>query len=208
MIRVKFLGGTPFLRRRVRKIAPEWFRHCNLKLVFVTKGPAEVRIDFQPGGRGALLGRESLTHSLDPVTLKSYASNSGITLNFGGLTDKSPSVEIRGLILHEFGHVLGLVHEHQHPGAGIAWQRDSVYAYYARLGWSREAVDEDVLNPQISVGTHYMAYDRLSIMHYPIPPELLTDSSQVVAWPDKLSASDIAFVRSAYPSSSSVIVSQ
>lgn len=31
------------------------------------------------------------------------------------LTDEMPSDEIQRIILHEFGHVLGLAHEQQHP---------------------------------------------------------------------------------------------
>ena len=197
-LRVKFLGGNVFLQGKVRECSRQWFQHCHLKLEFVAKGDAEIRVHFLPSGRWSMVGRQSLTHSLNPTTLKPYRSSTGVTMNFD-LTEASPEIEIRGLVLHEFGHALGLVHEHQSPASGIAWQRDSVYAYYKRLKWTKKNVDDDILNRYVDTVTQFTAYDKLSIMNYPIPADLLTDASQVVEWPNSLSATDITFIGRIYP---------
>jgi hypothetical protein len=41
-------------------------------------------------------------------------------------------------ILHEFGHALGLVHEHTHPGCKADWNYEVLGARY---NWPREVVE-------------------------------------------------------------------
>jgi hypothetical protein len=60
-------------------------------------------------------------------------------------------------------------------------------------------VDDDILNRYVDTVTQFTAYDKLSIMNYPIPADLLTDASQVVEWPNSLSATDITFIGRIYP---------
>ena len=60
----------------------------------------------QPGSSWAVQAIDALTIPKDQPTV-----------NFGWLRHDSPYEEIRRVVLHEFGHVLGLVHEHQIPGA-------------------------------------------------------------------------------------------
>ena len=47
---------------------------------------------------------------------------------------------------HEFGHALGMIHEHQNPAAQgeIPWDKPKVYAYYAQQGWSKDDVDTNI----------------------------------------------------------------
>jgi hypothetical protein len=42
--------------------------------------------------------------------------------------------------MHEFGHALGMLHEHQSPtgGCGPEYDEEALMAYGALLGWSRE----------------------------------------------------------------------
>ena len=69
------------------------------------------------------------------------------TMNLGILPDWTLGIdaverEIRRLILHEFGHSLGLIHEHSSPAAGSFFKDpELVYAYYQRTqGWDRAMV--------------------------------------------------------------------
>ena len=73
-------------------------------------------------------------------------------------------------ICHEFGHALGLKHEHSNPTAPIQWNKPQVYADLARQGWSRAMVDANLFNklgPQFAcLGDK--AFNPQSIMLYPI----------------------------------------
>ena len=42
-------------------------------------------------------------------------------MNFGWLETDTPDHEYLRVVLHEFGHALGLIHEHQNPADGIEW---------------------------------------------------------------------------------------
>ena len=49
-------------------------------------------------------------------------------MNYGWLTPDSDDDELRRVVLHEFGHALGLIHEHQNPEGGIEWNEPAVKA--------------------------------------------------------------------------------
>jgi hypothetical protein len=72
------------------------------------QGPEEVRISFyaDAGSRSAV-GRDALNTSSFPVHQP--------TMNFGWVRDDSDPVEDKAVILHEFGHALGCIHETRHP---------------------------------------------------------------------------------------------
>lgn len=53
-------------------------------------------------------------------------------MNYGWLYPDTPDQEYSRVVLHEFGHALGAIHEHQHPEAAIPWDKPKVYEYYAR----------------------------------------------------------------------------
>ncbi len=46
----------------------------------------------------------------------------------GWLEPDTPNDEYRRVVLHEFGHALGGIHEHQSPASGvIPWDKPKVY---------------------------------------------------------------------------------
>jgi hypothetical protein len=51
-------------------------------------------------------------------------------------------------VVHEFGHTLGLEHEHQNPKAGIVWDEEVVYKTLANDGvnnWPRETTFHNII---------------------------------------------------------------
>jgi hypothetical protein len=188
-LRVKMMGGTPFVRSKVRQYAEEWTKYANVRFEFVDPSQyAEIRVAFDPDGSWSLLGRTALWIPFDFATM-----------NFGWFTDDTPEQELSRVILHEFGHALGLIHEHQSPVSGIQWDKEKVYAFYEEAdGWDRAKVDEQVFEKYKVASTNYSQYDRTSIMHYWIPGSLTLDG---IGAPgnNALSVTDKDFIARWYP---------
>jgi hypothetical protein len=121
-------------------------------------------------------------------------------MNFGWLTLKSSDEDHRSVVLHEFGHALGCIHEHQNPAGGIQWNKDVVYRYYAGKPnyWSREKVDHNIFRRYGQDITQFSAFDPGSIMLYPLPKEHTLDGFEI-GLNTQLSATDIAFIGVHYP---------
>ena len=93
-------------------------------------------------------------------------------MNFGWIDADSAEEELRSVVLHEFGHALGLIHEHQNPVAGIYWNREAVIRELSGPpnSWSVEEIEFNVLNPADRPRTSTRPrWTRHSIMMYPIP---------------------------------------
>jgi len=183
-IRIAFLGGDPTVQKGVKKYAMEWTKYANIKLQFVGDGePGEVRIAFQPGGSWSLLGTDALT-----------AAPSQETMNYGWLKPDSDEPTVRSVVLHEFGHALGLIHEHQFTGPDrVVWNEPAAIAYFGRTqGWSPEMVRQQVLTPYLGRdAAPTTRIDKDSIMMYPIPAGI---ANITVGWNTRLSPADIDFI--------------
>ena len=190
VIRVKFMDSlSNTLRLRIEKAAREWELYANVRLQFVRRGKAEIRIGLNPQeGSWSYMGRDAL-----------YLDSLSKTMNFGWFTDRTPDYEIRRTTLHEFGHALGLIHEHQNPLQNIQWDVEKVYSYYAQSqGWSRQDVDQNLFRKYSSSQTQFCRYDPLSIMHYSVPKQLTLDGFEV-RWNYLLSVEDKGFIGRMYP---------
>jgi hypothetical protein len=163
-------GGSITLIDKVKFYCKEWERIANIKFEFVTNiSTAVIRVGFLPGGSYSWIGREALS-----------IPNNVTTMNFGWLIGLSDALT-RQVVLHEFGHALGFIHEHQSPGVAIPWDKEKVYAFYAQPpnNWTREYVDQNIFARFATTQTNYSYYDKLSIMQYAISPDLTTDGSSI-----------------------------
>jgi hypothetical protein len=116
----------------------------------------------------------------------------------------APEGPIRATILHEFGHALGLLHEHQSPNANcdaeIDW--DAAYKIGAGIGWDKGLVDRNFRQLANTTSLNATEVDRKSIMHYSLPPTLFKrgkESACYVTENLELSEQDRKFIASIYP---------
>jgi hypothetical protein len=188
-LRVRFLDGHPTVQAKVRDMAMEWTEYANLGFVFGNDPDAEIRISFTADdGSWSFLGTDNLS-----------IPKSRPTMNFGWLTPSSSETEFSRVVKHEFGHALGMIHEHQHPTANIPWDKDATYEYYmSSQGWTKDEVDANLFQKYSTQSTQFSAYDKESIMHYPID-ESLTIGDFSIGWNTKLSATDKTFIKTVYP---------
>lgn len=188
-LRVRFLNGHPTLRRRVLETAAEWSRHANIRFQRSdTDVNAEIRIRFANDNvSDSYLGTDALR----------ITNRNTPTMRFGWLRPDSPDDTLRAVVLHEFGHALGLIHEHQQPTAAIPWDSATVVAHYARYAWTPEDVSRNVFQRYDAGQTQYSRWDRHSIMQYPIPASH-TRGRLAVGWNDRLSPTDVYSIRCWY----------
>jgi hypothetical protein len=188
-LEVAFLDGSARLHGAVAAVAAEWEAVANVRFAFGRHSRPDLRVSFgADSGSWSFVGTDAR-----------LVPQSQPTINFGWLTDATPELELRRVVLHEFGHVLGLVHEHQSPGSlgHIPWDKDAVLNYYKQFGWSHRDVEQNVLQPYSFEQTNFTAFDRSSIMVYPID-DRLTVGRYSVGWNRELSKADRDFIRSAY----------
>lgn len=187
ILRVRFLNGSAALQDKVMGYAKQWESFANIKFTKVSSGTSEIRIAFDNAGHWSYVGKDN-----------QYIAQAQKTMNlqFSAATTEN---EIRATTLHEFGHALGLGHEHQNPTATILWKTSAVYPYYAQMGWSQQKVNEQVLTKYQWPQTQHTNHDPKSIMQYPVPAALTTNNTGI-AWNTQLSATDKTFIGSMYSS--------
>ncbi|MEX1019273.1 MAG: hypothetical protein WDZ49_06420 [Litorilinea sp.] len=193
VLAVRFLDGNPAIQARVAAVAQEWTRFANIRFEFNNAPGAPIRISFTPGASWSLIGTDALDSRIEP---------DAPTMNFGWLTPATPQDELQRVVLHEFGHALGLIHEHQNPDAAIPWDKDVVYQYYAGPPnhWSRTQVDVNIFERYAAEVVNASEFDPQSIMLYPIPQEF-TRGAYSVGWNRTLSTTDQEHIARVYPPS-------
>jgi hypothetical protein len=176
-LRVAFLDGTPDQHDLVRRFAPEWSQHGNIHFDFVNNANPQIRILFDPNdGSWSHTGRDC---ELIP--------RGQATMNLGW--------QDQGVILHEFGHAIGMIHEHQNPEGGIRWNKEAVYRDMAGPpnNWDRAMVDHNMFATYDRTQVNATTVDRLSIMLYVVPAAWTLDGFASTA-NEVLSVGDKAFI--------------
>lgn len=186
-LRVRFLGGTASQQAIAREQAGWWTAHANLKFDFTHAPDAEIRVSFNPSsGAWSYVGTD----------VRSIPAGQP-TMNLGFLDG--------GTAGHEFGHAVGLAHEHQNPRIGIQWNEPAVIQALAGPPnyWSEEQTRHNVLFKYSLNQINGTDFDPESIMLYFFPAEW-TLNGIATHQNDVLSAMDKAFIASArmYPRTS------
>lgn len=183
-LRVRFINGTPAKQAKAREEAAWWTAVANLKLDFGNAPDAEIRISFdQSDGAWSYIGTDCQSIPLKDATM-----------NLGFLDP--------GTAAHEFGHAIGLAHEHQSPAGGLQWNEQVVIKEMAKSPnfWDEQTTRENILMKYKADQINGTAFDRKSIMLYFFPSGWTTNGIGTEA-NEILSAIDQQFIAGAkmYP---------
>ena len=183
-LKIQFLEGTASQQSLVREEAKWWTDQANLQFDFGNHPDAQIRIAFaESDWAWSYIGTECNDIPRDEPTM-----------NLGFLD--------AGTAAHEFGHAIGLAHEHQSPAGGIQWNEAVVIAELAKSPnfWDEATVRHNVLEKYAADQVNGTEFDPQSIMLYFFPASWTLNGVGTEA-NDSLSALDKQFIASAkmYP---------
>lgn len=232
-LRVAFLGGSPEIHALIEGAAKEWTKYAHVDLDFRepngsfrrwSKGvqnAGEIRISFVE------VDEEGKRRTWSNVGQLSAKDRTLASMNFDTM---SPSADIKKIVrewpttwehaavIHEFGHALGLRHEHFHKvcQANVNWQTLFRTLQKAHPSWTAEQVDRQIKVQyqgmiQLKSGKwvpfegqgaiQSQQPDKYSIMMYRLDPSIYYNR---VCYPpyemQALSDGDKAIARHSYPS--------
>lgn len=193
VFRVGFLETVdPALRNKILNYANLWSSWSNVQFVYTPNSAnAHIRLTLKP----------------NPPIYASYVGtdNKLIPLNqptmwLAGFSLGTPDSEYMRVVVHEFGHFLGFMHEHQRPEVVELLDPQKCYEQGKRqLGWSKADVDAQILTATpLRYLTATTRADQSSIMCYRFGGEW-TRNGQPIPGGLQPSDSDKAFVGQVYP---------
>ncbi|SPO47202.1 uncharacterized protein PSANT_04890 [Moesziomyces antarcticus] len=188
-------AGNELQQGKVRSVIDEWTWYANVQFIEGKNISAcDVRIRFNPkDGSWSYVGTDSHTLQLQDATMNlAWVQPSGAV----------PTKNERAVILHEFGHVLGLLHEHQSPahgGIAVVNEQAALDMYRTGQHWPDKQIYDQVINVyKITDVSNFSEVDTTSIMHYPQPKEL-TGLKEDIGYNKELSDLDKAYMVLQYP---------
>ncbi|KAJ7203437.1 hypothetical protein C8J57DRAFT_1408070 [Mycena rebaudengoi] len=188
-----FIDAHTNQKNKVESVMKEWCTYANISFRRTESGM--LRISFkQSGGSWSYVGKTSLVINKPKPTM-----------NLGWIgKDEHISSDETSVILHEFGHVLGLLHEHQSPSRGdkLHLDEETVYAYYTQTQkWDKATVQAQIIDVYGADDvSNYSELDLSSIMMYFMPKEMNKERKEVPP-NKKLSDMDKAYMVINYPRS-------
>lgn len=189
VIKIKFLNGDTAIQNAVKRYASIWLKYAFITFEYVAPNEyADVKIGFD-------MDDSYISWSTIGVDCREIPQDQP-SLNFTYLTGGTDEKTIKAEVLKGFGHVLGLLFEHQNPTSPVEIKpgADLVEEYNI----SQELADE-IRNQYSSLECNYNEYDKYSIMVLGIPKKLLVNPRYYAPENYDLSPSDTALIAQQYP---------
>ena len=168
----------------------------------VPQDESNIRIAFVPElGAFSYLGKEALSPEGTPMP------KNAITMNLGWIdkdveSSDSPIFSGTGVVVvHEFGHLLGMIHEHQRGDEPFHWNKQVVYRALGpgtTNNWPKDQVNLQIFETTSLSSLNASQFDPYSVMEYIFPDSYFTKSPNLT--PTKyLSNLDIVWMNKMYP---------
>ncbi len=187
-IRVGFLNGSAVQQEQIIKIAKQWEQYANITFRVVPIENAHVRI---------LLANTRANYTfIGTEILKVNAAQPN--MQFDRALFQADPLELKRVVLHQFGHILGMTHEHNAPQGGMEWNQKKVRNTFAKFGWKREDITQNIFNLYTHRQTNGFFYDAKSIMHWWVPRHFTTNG-YFFGWNDEISEGDKFWASGQYP---------
>ena len=186
--------AEPWKKAWVEKVVAEYIQpHVDLNLLFGNYGfSADIRITFKNQGVAySRLGvQSSYIKEEESMNLGFLHNPTSGTFEWNGEVytfPDGPSGNTNGqVIIHEFGHAIGMIHEHQNPNGGIEWNVEAVLDHYVGkppMNWTEEEVYVNILNKYSIDQLNASKFDPESVMMYSIPASLTLDGTSTTSNP-------------------------
>lgn len=200
ILTVVFLSGSAESQEEVKEIANEWTQYANIEFRFISqdefireKIAADVIVEVRElENNGELRSFSAVGKNARFYVKKNQAS---MYLNL----DKKSYYTRRNHILHEFGHVLGLLHEHSHPYRKFQYNELEVEreCEYRKLD-KEQCYNYFLKTVSEKDGVSILDYDHTSIMHYSLHSNILKQNI-TIGEPLSLSLKDKLKIAEIYP---------
>ncbi|POM11448.1 hypothetical protein CUU62_04615 [Pseudomonas sp. WP001] len=122
VLTISRLNMTQEQKDLVKHNINKWAPHTNLYFKFIDSPDGDIRItvDNDTGPGWSKVGTDAKKVPLSRPTM--------------GISFTRSDASIAATIQHEFGHALGLKHEHQHPDRTLDLNRENIYDEYEKRG--------------------------------------------------------------------------
>ena len=189
---VRFQNGTTSDQNLVKYLVEKHYHTIPMRIRFKflemeTVGHSDIRLEFTTWSE-CYIGRSAEKRPRETtmwVNLHSKIQN-----------HEERQTQTQASVLHEFGHALGMVHEHTHPDCKANW---NYRVLQAKSGWDAKRVYDNFNVRQPSRRLKSTPYDPKSIMHYPIEQGDTHNVVDLIPKNSELSSGDREFLTALYP---------
>ncbi|UXV21087.1 M12 family metallopeptidase [Pseudomonas fluorescens] len=190
VLNISLLNMTQEQKKWVKHNINQWAPHTNLYFKFVDTPHGDIRIiaNNDTSNAWSKIGTDAKKVAQPTPTM---------SIGFKG----SPA-NIAARVQHEFGHALGLKHEHQHPDQPLEFNNQTIYDDYESWGKFQWQADHNIIQKLPHHKVKVSPYDKTSIMHYGFPASWLSNGNPIPS-STHLSEGDKRFIQSLYPTDNS-----
>jgi len=196
----KLFSTNPKLVEEILFVANEWSHHCSISFVY-EKQPelADIFVSTKNNlGFYSAIGLQSKVLISKNKTSMNLDPTWGLEEGFSN-SQKFKHKYCKSLVLHEFGHALGLVHEHQREDRPFNLNINYIRKNFKKMGMPTfEIAKENIINTYDPKSILKSRFDYKSIMIYPFNKETITENFQIkIPW--ELSKIDKRKISKIYP---------